>query len=153
MKDAKVALAIAEANQALQVRTHFTQDMVLKELALLAFSSVDHFDVDDDGRVTPTKDAPAGAMRAVSSIKRKVFTDKDGNVTRETELKLWDKPGPLKTAGKHVGLFNERELARDELENAVDKRIAQLMEDAMEARKEGAIDVVPLVPNTPVVGR
>jgi hypothetical protein len=34
--------------------------------------------------------------------------DEEGNSTTEVELKLWDKPGPLKLAGKHVGLFADR---------------------------------------------
>jgi phage terminase small subunit len=144
--NAEIALAIREGEQMLQVRTHFTQDQVLNELALLAFSNVDHYEVDDDGNVQVKADAPKGAIRAVSSIKRRVTTDPKGNVTREVELRLWDKPGPLKTAGRHVGLFSDK--SHEEIEREVDKRIGQLVEQAREARAAGAITVAA-TPTTP----
>jgi hypothetical protein len=43
-------------------------------------------------------------MRAVSSVKYRSRTDEDGNVTRECEFKLWDKPGMVKLAGRHLGI-------------------------------------------------
>jgi phage terminase small subunit len=102
--NAKVAAAIAERQAARAERTGITQERVLEELALLAFSDLEHYEVADNGEVTLAPGAPRGAMRALSSIKRRISTDKDGSVTREVELKLWDKPGPLKLAGRHVGL-------------------------------------------------
>jgi phage terminase small subunit len=86
-------------------KVEITQQRVLHELALLAFSDVNHYDIDDNGNIALRQGAPKHAMRAVSKIKRKVSVDKDGNVTREVELSLWDKPNPLRLAGKHVGLF------------------------------------------------
>ena len=46
-------------------------------------------------------------MRAVSSIKRRIRVDTDGNVTRYIELRLWDKPAALRMLGQHVGMFKE----------------------------------------------
>jgi len=108
LRHAEISGALAEARAKLEIKTEITQERVLAELALLAFSSVDHYEVDELGNVTAKADAPKGAMRAISSIKRKTFTTKDGDVSREVEIKLWDKPGPLKLAGKHVGLFAEK---------------------------------------------
>jgi len=91
-------------------RTGLTQDRVLAELELLSFSDVEHYTVDDNGDLTLAAGAPAGAMRALSSVKRRITTRGSGKtkeVTREVEIKLWDKPGPLKLAGQHVGLFRE----------------------------------------------
>lgn len=85
-----------------------TQTRVLDELTLLAFSDVTHYAVSDTGDVELAAGAPVGAMRALSSIKRRITTRGTGEnreVTREVELRLWDKPGPLKLAGQHVGLF------------------------------------------------
>jgi phage terminase small subunit len=85
-----------------------TQARVLEEVALLAFSDVTHYVVTDDGDVQLAAGAPDGAMRALSSVKRRITTRGSGEsreVTREVELRLWDKPGPLKLAGQHVGLF------------------------------------------------
>ncbi len=104
----QVAAAIAAGKEARNERTGITQDRVLEELGLLAFSDVTHYSVDDDGNMELTEGAPEAAARAVSSIKRRIRFDEDGNKTVEVELKLWDKPGPLKLAGRHVGLFPDR---------------------------------------------
>jgi phage terminase small subunit len=103
-----IAAALQEARVKLQIRTDITQDRVLAELALLAFSDVSHFQVNDAGHLQLAPHAPLAAMRSVSSIKRSVTVDKQGGVTRDVEIKLWDKPGPLKLAGRHVGLFPDR---------------------------------------------
>ena len=51
-------------------------------------------------------------MAAIQSVKRRktVKEDRDGNVTitYDVELRLWDKPAPLKLMGRHVGLFPDR---------------------------------------------
>jgi len=47
----------------------------------------------------------------VQSIKRRVTTRGRGTratVVREVEIRLWEKPGSLKLAGQHVGLFTDR---------------------------------------------
>src|SRR5262245_12761322 len=89
-------------------RVNTSQDSVLHELSLLAMSSVAHYVVDDDGQVQLADGAPTGAMRAVQSIRRRIRTrtDRDGNRYRtvDVEIKLWDKPMPLKLMGRHVGL-------------------------------------------------
>jgi hypothetical protein len=50
-------------------------------------------------------------MRALQSIKRRTITRDRGKrveAVREVEIRLWDKPGPLKLVGQHVGLFTDR---------------------------------------------
>ena len=72
--------------------------------------------VDDEGQLRLTDNAPSNAMAAVQSIKRKtrVYYDKEtGAVDHkeyDVEIKLWDKPGPLKLIGRHVGVkaFHDR---------------------------------------------
>lgn len=108
LRNPKVAAAVAAGKAKRTTRTAITQDQVLRELALLAFSDVNHYLIDDNGKLMLADGAPKHASRAVSSIKRRTRTDPDGAVTHEVELKLWDKPGPLKLAGRHVGLFNEK---------------------------------------------
>jgi phage terminase small subunit len=106
-----IAAAIKAALDARAVRTGITQDRVLAEVALLAFSDVTHYQVSAAGDVKLAADAPDGAMRAVQSIKHRVTTRGRGGqaeVVREVEIRLWDKPGPLKLAGQHVGLFTEK---------------------------------------------
>lgn len=107
----KIATAIEQAQRQRAEQTGITQERVLEEVALLAFSDLTHYTVSDNGDVQLMAGAPAGAMRAVQSIKRRITERGSGDdhcITREVEIKLWDKPGPLKLAGQHVGLFIEK---------------------------------------------
>lgn len=93
-------------------RVNITQDSVLHEMSLLSHSDQSHYVVDDNGHIQLAAGAPEGAMRAIQSVKRKktIKEDKDGNVTitYDVEIKLWDKPAPLKLMGRHVGLFPDK---------------------------------------------
>ena len=94
-------------------RVNIKQDDVLHEMSALAMSRIDHYIVSDDGQVELADGAPDNAMAAVQSIKRKtkVFRDKEGNETHreyDVEIRLWDKPQPLKLTGRHVGLYPDR---------------------------------------------
>jgi phage terminase small subunit len=103
-----ISAAVAKAKEERAKRTGITADRVLAELELLAFSNHAHYGVDDLGNVELVDDAPEGANRAVSAIKHRIETRGDGLVTRTVEIKLWDKPGMLKLAGRHVGLFPDK---------------------------------------------
>ena len=111
-KDEFVATRIRTALEQRCVRTKMTQDVVLLEMSLVGLSRVNHYLVDEDGNLQLAPEAPEGAMAAVQSIKRKVTTrtDKEGDVIRDVnvEIKLWDKNGPLRLMGRHVGLFPDR---------------------------------------------
>lgn len=113
LRNVEVAAAVRAAKAARAEKTGITQERVLAELELLAFSDIDHYVVDDDGQVTVAAGAPRSAKRAIASIKRKRREWSDGKgdghtVEVEVELKFWDKPGNLKLAGRHVGLFPDR---------------------------------------------
>ena len=99
-----IAAAVARGKAQRLSRVNTTADSVLHEMSLLASSNVDHYFVDDFGNLKPTDDAPDGAMRAISSIKKKIRHDKDGSITYEVEFRLWDKPGSLKLMGKHANV-------------------------------------------------
>lgn len=129
LRKPEIAAAIERALEARSARTGITQDRVLRELEALAFSSVDHYRVSTSGEVSLAPGAPGHAMQAVQSIKRKVSTRGTGARTetvREVEIRLWDKPGPLKLAGQHVGLFTER----------IEHTGKILLEDAVMASRE-----------------
>ena len=73
-------------------------------MAILGFSDVRDFCVDHEGQLVLRDGTPDDAWRAVSSVKHKIrtFTDQGGNteVTREVELKLWDKNTALEKLAK-----------------------------------------------------
>lgn len=107
----KARIRIALAQRA--ARTKITQDSVLHEMSLLANSRLDWFAISDRGDVTLTEKAPEGAMGAVASIKKKTRVvpskgDNPGYTEYDVEIKLWDKPTPLKLMGRHVGLFPDK---------------------------------------------
>ncbi len=113
LKNPIVASRIRVAMAQRLSRTRMTQDQVLLEMSLLSHSRVNHYQIDEDGAVTLAPDAPAGAMAAVQSIKRRTTSKTDprtNEVTKDVvvEIKLWDKPTPLRLMGKHVGLFPDR---------------------------------------------
>lgn len=105
LRNVEVAGAIEKRKVERSAATGITQERVLRELAVLAFSDVTHYQVDENGRVTLAEGAPEGALRAISSIKHKTRSYRDGDDTtieHEVEVKLWDKTPNLKLAGRHV---------------------------------------------------
>lgn len=131
LKMAKIQDAIARGRSDLVVRTRFTPDRVLKELKVMAFSTVDHYQLNEEtGRLELAPGAPPTAMRAVRSIKYKTLTNRDGSVERSVEFTLWDKPGTLKLAGKHVGLFPDRDA------DAIKAEVLKLMVDEVKRAEE-----------------
>lgn len=92
--------------------TGITAEKVLRELALLGMSSVADYQVSDEGGFEAAsgveEDKQDAIMRAVSSVRHKIRTTPDGNVVREVEFKLWDKPAALKMLGQHLSMFIER---------------------------------------------
>lgn len=107
----KIREAVDTASAVRAARTDFKGDKVVAEMSALAHSDLSHYVIDDLGNVTLADGAPPDAMKAVQSIKKKIKTTvKDGVSTTEydVELRLWDKPTPLKLMGRHVGLFPDK---------------------------------------------
>lgn len=148
-----VAKAIAEGKEKLMRRIDISQDRVLREVEMLAFSDVTNYQCDERGNVTLAPGAPPGAMRAIASIKRRFTTIGQGDeppiVQCEVEIKLWDKPGIIKLAGRHVGLFPSRDM--DAIKAAAKERVDELIAEAKRKRtaavapvlesRKGVIDV------------
>lgn len=110
-----VAAALERSKAQRAARVGISADTVLHEMSLLSHSSLEHYLVDDHGQVVLAEGAPEGAMRAVQSIKRRTTVKTVGvgenavtSKTYDVEIKLWDKPNPLKLMGRHVGLFPDR---------------------------------------------
>jgi phage terminase small subunit len=148
-----VAKAIAAAKVTALTKVSITQDAVLLELKALAFSRIEDYAIDDAGNLIPAPGRPASVMAAISSLKRKTRVLPDGTVEREVEFRLWDKPGSLKLAGRHVGLFPAKDQAAIDAAAlaAVDKRIAdarrereaaRTLAEQQEAERQRAIEAV-----------
>lgn len=86
-------------------RTNITQDMVVKELAKIAFSKIDDYvEIDDNTGINnvivkATRDVQEDKISAVSSIKQG---------SNGIEIKLHDKVRALENLGRHLGMFKDK---------------------------------------------
>jgi phage terminase small subunit len=102
-----IQAALEAAIEARMERLHMTQDDVLTELALLGKSSIEHYVIDDMGNLALAEGAPEGAMRAVTSVKRRVIENEYGR-TVHVEFRLWNKVGSLHLMARHLGMLHDK---------------------------------------------
>jgi phage terminase small subunit len=105
----KVKAAIAQAQAERTKRTQVGADRVVGELALLAFSSIENYTIDDEGKLKPADGVPSEVLRAIEKfkIKKRIIPGMAGAREIEAEIKLWSKPAALKMLGEHVGVFDK----------------------------------------------
>lgn len=112
LRDAKVSRAIQAAKEDRTQRTQIASEQVLHELAVLGFSDIRHYALDQHYNLTLREGAPEPAMRAVSSVKHRVYEQyHEGDlvgVKHDVEYRLWDKNAALTNLAKHLGLLVER---------------------------------------------
>jgi phage terminase small subunit len=113
---------IADLEKQFQNKVFISKEKILKELALIGFSSIDeHMAVGEDGfvRAKSFEEMPAGAVRAVKKIKEKRVIkscqgtkdnpSKDVILDSTFEFELYDKPTALVNMGKELGMFRDRQ--------------------------------------------
>lgn len=103
-RDVRVAALLDASRTRVLARAESKADRVLRELDVVGFSSVAHYQIADDGHVELTDGAPRSAIRAVSSIKRTVKRFAGGE-TITTEIRLWPKVEALRLRGQVEKLF------------------------------------------------
>jgi phage terminase small subunit len=143
MRKPQIAAAINAARAVQATEAGWTQADVLAELKSLAWSNVSHYYVDENGILATTESAPPNAMAAVSAIKYTTRWEREGDEAVKVttcEFRLWDKPGALKLAGRHVGLFPER-IPDDRVEQAAAKMLQASVDKARRELEARAIDV------------
>ena len=113
LSDTKVALRVAELQQALAKRHEITVDRVVRELSLIGFSNMSDFiKVQPDGSAYVdlsglTRDKAA----AISEVTSEVYMEgsgEDAKAVKRTKFKLSDKRAALVDLGKHLGMFVEK---------------------------------------------
>lgn len=104
LRHPKVARAIEKRLAHMLSAADTKAQEVLLETKALALSSIEHYVISDDGQVTLAEGAPPNALSAIRTVKKKTRIDRDGSVTYDVEVQLWDKPGALKLMGKHAGI-------------------------------------------------
>jgi phage terminase small subunit len=105
-------------------RLDLTAEAVLRELAVVGFSDVRHYQVNrDTGALELAPNVEDLRARAVSSVKHRTVTRGEGEAlqTEHTvELRLWDKVAALTKLGQHFKLFDADDSQRGRVEVVVD---------------------------------
>jgi len=123
---------IQELQKERSERTEITQDMVIRELAIVGFSDLANYIeiVEDTGaiRAKSFEEMPEGKSRALQSIKedRVIKEDAKGEqvtVYDKISFKLHDKLKALELLGKHLGMFVEKFDVGDELKKLLIERV------------------------------
>lgn len=112
---AKVAEAVAAAQQARSKRVEVTQDDVLRELKRIAFADMRNLMrwSEDGVYYIPSDQLTDDAAALVAEIGAETIEvfggDKDNPPIRKIKLKLktYDKLGALQKLGQHLGMFSE----------------------------------------------
>ena len=105
LRNTKVQEYISERMQERQQRTEVTQDMVVKELAAIAFArATDYVEIRNNGVcstvvIKPTTDLSDQQIRAIAGIKEGA---------NGIEIKLNDKEKALELLGRHLGMWNDK---------------------------------------------
>lgn len=120
LRNVKVAAYIAERMKERQKRTEVTQDMVVRELAAIAFAqATDYGEVKNNHvLIHNTAGLTEDQCRAIAGIKM----GKNG-----IELKLCDKEKALELLGRHLGMWNDKvDINLDESKSKLDDLINQM---------------------------
>lgn len=122
LRNTKVQEYISKKQKEIEKRTEVTQDMVIDELAKIAFFNIKNI-YNSNGTLKDIKDIDEETIRAISSVKTlqkagamKINIDMDGkdnevpieHIQEQTiEFKTNDKVKALELLGKHLGMFND----------------------------------------------
>lgn len=101
LRNTKIQEYISERMQERQLRTEVTQDMVVKELAAIAFArTTDYAEVKGGAvRIKDTDALSDQQIRAIAGIKEGA---------NGIEIKLNDKEKALELLGRHLGMWNDK---------------------------------------------
>ena len=108
LKKPKIQKGLALVLEGRMARLEMSQDDVLNELRVIGMSSVEHYELDDEGNLAPTEDAPEGAMRAIQSIERTVERNKYGDPVYKVKYRLWNKVQAITLVGRHAGMWLDK---------------------------------------------
>ena len=105
LKIAEIQQAIQDAMKALEKRTEITQDMVLRELARVAFGNKRNLMRWGPGGVTLLDSEEIGEADAAMVSEVSETTSATGG---SIKLKTHDKVKALELLGKHLGMFSDK---------------------------------------------
>jgi phage terminase small subunit len=116
LRNVQVRAAVEQAQAERSARLGLTADRVLEELAALAFAKLgDYVTWGPDRFELRASDAiDSRALMTVKQVRKIVGRTGDGDadsepiLSEERSVRMFDKLGPLKLLGQHLGLFAEK---------------------------------------------
>lgn len=102
---------LAEKMKEREQRTEITQDMVIQELAKIAFLDISKL-YDKNGNLKNIQDIDKDTVKAISSLETLEEYDGYGDNRKKIgdtqKVKLLDKTKALELLGRHLGIFNDK---------------------------------------------
>lgn len=111
LRNVKVQEYISEKQQEIEKRTEITQDMIVKELAKIAFLDIRKL-YTENGQLKNIADMDSETAGAISSLETLEEYEGYGNnrekIGDTQKVKLLDKTKALELLGRHLGMFKEK---------------------------------------------
>ena len=107
----KVQEYISKKQKEIEKRTEVTQDMVIKELAKIAFLDIRKLYTENGQlkNVADIDDDTAGAISSLETLEEyEGYGDDREKVGDTQKVKLLDKTKALELLGRHLGIFNDK---------------------------------------------
>ena len=141
LTNANIQNYISEKQKEIEKRTEVTQDMVVQELAKIAFFNIKDI-YTENGTLKPIKDIDDNTSKAIASVKTlqkvgsmKINVNMQGqdeevpleHIEEQTiEFRTNDKVKALELLGKHLGMFNDVNL---NMKNAIQVELVDDVND------------------------
>lgn len=111
LRNVKVQEYISKKQQEIEKRTEVTQDMVIKELAKIAFLDIRKL-YTENGQLKNISDIDSDTAGAISSLETleeyEGYGDEREKIGDTQKVKLLDKTKALELLGRHLGIFNDK---------------------------------------------
>lgn len=111
LRNVKVQEYISEKQKDIERRTEVTQDMVIKELAKIAFLDIRKL-YTENGQLKNIADIDSDTAGAISSLETleeyEGYGDDREKIGDTQKVKLLDKTKALELLGRHLGMFKEK---------------------------------------------
>ena len=111
LRNTKVQEYISERMKEREQRTEITQDMVIKELAKIAFLDIRKL-YTENGQLKNIADIDSDTVGAISQLETleeyEGYGDDREKIGDTQKVKLLDKTKALELLGRHLGIFNDK---------------------------------------------
>lgn len=133
LRNTKVQEYISKKQKEIEKRTEVTQDMVIKELAKIAFLDIRKL-YTENGQLKNIADIDSNTAGAISSLETLEEYDGYGDdrekIGDTKKVRLLDKTKALELLGRHLGIFNDKLdiniKEKEEKKNAISDILSQM---------------------------